>query len=265
MGKEKLTHQFSLLSAIAADRLAHGDTLRMERRADAAPWADQIVMRRELRKEHFHQNRLPEFVLAGHFWERGGSKEMNSWTGMKYVVRSIPSKSELEVLGRSTDRPNVVMYWIINSLATISRDICIAPPIQSRVNQELSNGMLAFNQAQKIADVPFPFPYAQLLLVLLTFFALFIPVYMVCFTQSYIAAPILSFLLFEGVWGINEVAKELENPFGADTNDISLQDFHARFVDLIEEICHAYKAISAVGEDEESSDEKQMKPGNSEL
>merc|ERR550525_1624912 len=104
--------------------------------------------------------------------------------------------------------------------------------------------MLGFNQAQKIADVPFPFPYAQLLLVLLVCFSCFIPVYMVCFVKSYIATPILSFLLFEGIWGINETAKELENPFGADSNDITLADFHVRFVDLLEEICHAHTAIS---------------------
>merc|ERR1719392_125561 len=106
------------------------------------------------------------------------------------------------------------MYWIVFRLAKISSDIDIPPPIQSRIYQELSNGMLGFNQAMKIADVPFPFPYAQLLLVLLTLYVCIIPVYMVCFTQSAIGAPVLSFLLFEGIWGINETAKELENPFG---------------------------------------------------
>ena len=36
------------------------------------------------------------------------------------------------------------------------------PPILSRVYQELSNAMLGFNSAMKVATTPFPFPYAQL-------------------------------------------------------------------------------------------------------
>ena len=43
--------------------------------------------------------------------------------------------------------------------------------------------------------------------------------YVIVFTRSPIAGPILSFLLFESIWCLNEVAKELENPFGQDTND----------------------------------------------
>ena len=37
------------------------------------------------------------------------------------------------------------------------------PPVLSRVYQELSNGMLGFNQSLKLADVPFPFIFAQIL------------------------------------------------------------------------------------------------------
>merc|ERR1719277_2879754 len=96
--------------------------------------------------------------------------------------------------------------------------------------------MLGFNNCMKIADVPFPFPYAQLLTILLTVYACFIPIYITIFTDSLIASPILAFLLFEGIWGVNEVAKELENPFGPDTNDISLVDFHSRFLEFIQQV-----------------------------
>eukprot|EP00971_Amphidinium_carterae_P009955 196514-Amphidinium_carterae.1 len=50
--------------------------------------------------------------------------------------------------------------------------------------QELSNGMLGFNNSLKIADVPFPFPYAQLLTLALVAFSCFIPVYVSVFTQD---------------------------------------------------------------------------------
>eukprot|EP00440_Ansanella_granifera_P020975 gb/GFBE01022776.1/.p1 GENE.gb/GFBE01022776.1/~~gb/GFBE01022776.1/.p1 ORF type:complete len:266 (+),score=35.22 gb/GFBE01022776.1/:1-798(+) len=96
--------------------------------------------------------------------------------------------------------------------------------------------MLGFSHALKIADVPFPFPFAQLLGLLLVAWSCFVPIYVANFTQSMVFGPILCFVLFEGLWCLNEVAKELENPFGADDNDVSLPDFHARFVDLLQDM-----------------------------
>ena len=39
----------------------------------------------------------------------------------------------------------------------------MTPPILTRTYQTLGWGMLAFNRAMKIAMVPFPFPFAQVL------------------------------------------------------------------------------------------------------
>ena len=44
--------------------------------------------------------------------------------------------------------------------------------------EELSNGMLGFNNCLKIADVPFPLPFAQLLGLLLVAFSLLIPMHL---------------------------------------------------------------------------------------
>merc|ERR1719440_1540623 len=96
--------------------------------------------------------------------------------------------------------------------------------------------MLGFTQAQKLSDVPFPFPYAQMLTFLLIIYSCIIPIYIAFFTRSIIVAPIISFALFMGIWGLNETAKELENPFGTDVNDITLPDFHMRFLDQLEQV-----------------------------
>ncbi|CAE7493514.1 unnamed protein product, partial [Symbiodinium necroappetens] len=148
----------------------------------------------------------------------------------------MPSKEQLQLLHKSNDTVSTVMYWIIWDLADAMKDIDVAPPIQSRMYQELSNGMLGFNNCLKIADVPFPLPFAQLLGLLLMAFSLLIPIYVIVFTGSYVVGPILCFFLFESLWCLNEVAKELENPFGQDTNDISLTDFHMRFVDALDDV-----------------------------
>ena len=47
--------------------------------------------------------------------------------------------------------------------------MAVPPPIQSRMYQEMSNGMLGFNNAMKIHDTPFPFPWLQIVSSLLLF------------------------------------------------------------------------------------------------
>lgn len=242
-------NNFAMLSAIAADRLIHGDTHRMERRASVASWSQQVVLRRELRvgKDLTGAKELPLFVTLGTSAGSFGSPVSvnqslaSSWKPT-YIVSRKPSRRVLDLLAQSSDRVNVVMYWVIHDLAKAQKDLDISPPIQSRMYQELSNGMLGFNNCLKIADVPFPFPYAQLLSVLIVMFSAFVPVYIVVFTKSMTAGPILTFLITIGLWGLNEVAKELENPFGLDVNHISLVDFHARFVDALADIQLAHEA-----------------------
>lgn len=164
------------------------------------------------------------------------------------VVREVPKPEDATLLEQSTDPASVVMFWIVHDLSSLSKDLDIAPPIQTRMFQELSNGMLGFNQCVKLADVPFPFPYAQVLTIILVCYTVFIPVYIVAFTSSRIVSPIMSFALFLGIWGLNETAKELENPFGPDVNDITLIDFHLRFMDQCEEILEAHMTMVGAAE-----------------
>lgn len=236
-------NMFSLMSAYAADRLLHGDNERMHQRLAVGKWRDQIVTRRQLRvgQDITGATKLPELNVSS----RGSvrlTKDCNDWSDETYNVCVQPPDELKRVLETASDRCNVVMYWLIHDLASASCDMDIAPPIQSRMYQELSNGMLGLNQASKIADVPFPFPFAQILTLLMICFALFMPVYIVCFTQSLIVGPIMSFLLFQGIWGLNELAKELETPFGTDINHIPLEDFHQRFVDACQDMHKAHEA-----------------------
>lgn len=250
---DRVERNFSLLSAMAAHRLTHGDNECMEQRAkQGAAWRDRLVLRRELRvsedicastamptffaesEEAKHQ--LPEAKFVGKSSSlatlRSSATMMvnNAWFADFRVV-SQPSPEEYQQLQQTKDRVGAVSYWIVHDMAQISEDVIIAPPIQSRMYQELSNGMLGFNNSLKIADVPFPFPYAQLLTWIMILFSCLIPFYVVVFTRSMIMSPIAAFIAFAGMWCINEVAIELENPFGADDNDISCWDFHERFLE----------------------------------
>jgi hypothetical protein len=93
------------------------------------------------------------------------------------------------------------------------------------------------DNAQKLNEFPFPFPYAQLLQQALTiqWFASPIIVAMLCEHAWW--AFSLSFATTFFMWSINYVAMEIENPFGDDANDLPLpemvQSFNEDLVNLL--------------------------------
>jgi len=229
---QTIQRNFCLMSALAAHRLTHGDVQRMEKRCEMTKWKDQVINRQDLRvgEDLTGATQLPGFVEIVTRQTLGCENIDNTWFG-DYTLPDLPSKEEVELLEEAADRVNVVMFWVTRALAEISPDLQIAPPIQSRMYQEISNGMLGFNNAVKIADVPFPFQFAQLFNLLVLSFSCFIPIYAAVSTESLILSPLIAFVSFEAIFVINKVAMELETPFGTAVNDISVKDFHARFLE----------------------------------
>ncbi|KAF4697953.1 Zinc finger, RAN-binding domain containing 2, partial [Perkinsus olseni] len=145
------------------------------------------------------------------------------------------TRTEKNALAGKSDKPLVVAGWITEEITRACLDglLLIPPPILSRCYQEVSNGMLGYNQAFKVSLVPFPFPFAQMLALLLVVFLLILPMMVLRMTQSAALSPILSFFCLLGYWGLNEIAVELENPFGDDDNDLPLEAIHTEFVDSL--------------------------------
>merc|ERR1712176_448380 len=97
----------------------------------------------------------------------------------------------------------------------------IPPPI-------LSRGFVNLLNAKKITDTRFPFPYAQLISFLLLVHVLLTP-FMVSaiLAESPVWATIFTFMPIFGMFYLNFVAVELENPFGDDDNDLPLDHFQS--------------------------------------
>lgn len=237
----RIRKNFSVLGAVAAHRLSHGDILRMDKRAEGAAWGDRIVLRRALRtgRDLTGATKMPSLVATGSKEEVNDDQD-NSWT-CGYCVLEVPNPVETEILKQSNDRVNTVLYWITHDFALVNGFLAAAPPIQSRMYQELSTGSLAFSNAVKVADVPFPFQFAQLFNILLIIFSIFIPLYASIFTQSLLISPLLAFVVHQTLFVINKVAMELETPFGVDANDLSLKDFHSRYMEGLIECEHMSK------------------------
>jgi len=140
------------------------------------------------------------------------------------VLRSLNSH-------RVKDQVFVVFTWVQDTL--IRRlghgGLAVPAPICTRLFQELSNGMLGFNNAAKIHDTPFPFPYAQLITLALMVLTLTCGVVMNAFVRSPFWATALSFVAIAGYYAINEVAIELEDPFGDDANDLPMHVYQQEY------------------------------------
>jgi len=134
----------------------------------------------------------------------------------------------------------------------------IDPPAVARIYQCLSEGMHGYYQARKVEDTPFPFPYAQMVTVMLALMVFVVPLVAVSklghdhhdgdpessdidrhFQQiahgpwiefwwrllSPALGPALCFVTILCYYGLNEVARELEEPFLYPPNDLPCSTF----------------------------------------
>eukprot|EP00928_Gymnodinium_smaydae_P079755 TRINITY_DN6360_c0_g1_i1.p1 TRINITY_DN6360_c0_g1~~TRINITY_DN6360_c0_g1_i1.p1 ORF type:complete len:538 (-),score=96.90 TRINITY_DN6360_c0_g1_i1:144-1757(-) len=121
-----------------------------------------------------------------------------------------------------------VLLHLTQSLITKALEdgvLKIPPPILSRVYQTLSRGFVNLLNAKKIADTRFPFPYAQLITLLLALHTVLTPIFMTSLLSSKMWAPLMTFVPIFAFFAVNFVGVELENPFGSDDNDLPLEHF----------------------------------------
>lgn len=124
----------------------------------------------------------------------------------------------------SKAKVELIYQWVQQLIVENIRTnvVNIAPPLLSRVFQELANGMVEFHEAIKISTMPFPFPYAQTCDCLLVMHWIVTPF------LSNMTSPwwmsIFNFLQVFILWSLRTIALELENPFGQDANDLDASE-----------------------------------------
>ena len=102
----------------------------------------------------------------------------------------------------------------------------IPAPLLARSLADLDQAFGVYKEITKLAYCPFPFPYAAASEIVLVFISVITPVVVCAWTKEVVAAVVVTFGLVFIFWTLHMVAPELENPFGADDNDLNVSELH---------------------------------------
>lgn len=125
------------------------------------------------------------------------------------------------------NRVEVIIHMIQN-LVVNNQDsgvLKIPPPILSRVFQTLSRGQVNLANCKKITSTLFPFPYSQLIALLLFVFSIGTPAVMASICASIHWGVVFTIVPVFCLYALNLIARELELPFSQDPNDLPLLEF----------------------------------------
>merc|ERR1719183_671980 len=110
--------------------------------------------------------------------------------------------TEPQVQGRKVE---VVCCWIKAHILESLDSGCIkvAPPILTRVFQEMSLGLVKYHDALQVVIWPFPFPYAQMCCVLIMCHCLVTPIVIAQTTENIYVCAVVTLLSVVCVKGID--------------------------------------------------------------
>lgn len=131
----------------------------------------------------------------------------------------------MDFLNQAPDKVEIILQWIQRSMVLHAQTgvLPVAPPILSRAFQEISRGIVNLQNARKIADFPYPFPLAQVSMILQLLHWATIPI------VSSMALPrgwatLFAFFSILVLWCVHFNALDLEFPFGSRANDLPMME-----------------------------------------
>lgn len=95
-------------------------------------------------------------------------------------------------------------------------------------------------------DTPFPFPWSQLVLVLVLSFAVLLPFMVADFVYDIYYCVLLDFFSVLIYWSLAEVARDLEDPFVYDPNNLPLARLQFAFNERIIALTHNLRPNSTL-------------------
>lgn len=150
---------------------------------------------------------------------------------LEIIENSGMDHASLKFLHESNDRCEVLVQWIQRLIVDSQEQkvINIAPPLLTRAFQELSRGIVNLNNARKIKEIPFPFPYAQMITCMMIVHWVATPLIACQVIESAYAAGVVCFFVTLSFWCLIYIALELDQPFGDDDNDLPVREIQRDF------------------------------------
>eukprot|EP00297_Palpitomonas_bilix_P006698 CAMPEP_0113871666 /NCGR_PEP_ID=MMETSP0780_2-20120614/2774_1 /TAXON_ID=652834 /ORGANISM="Palpitomonas bilix" /LENGTH=405 /DNA_ID=CAMNT_0000857091 /DNA_START=61 /DNA_END=1278 /DNA_ORIENTATION=- /assembly_acc=CAM_ASM_000599 len=183
-----------------------------------------------LRKDLIRQIQLFFHVVRLHVREL----DEPEWVSKDRHVKYLADAEEVEDLMYRQRRPLVVLGFITKKLNTLLMSKKINQFTYSNMDDCLTQLVSAFNGLDKIVKTPFPFPYAQLIYVLIVLFCYTAPWMLIQMYEW--ATPFVSIIVTGALFGINAIGLEVEGPFGKDPNDLPVD----KMCDAVTADCNMY-------------------------
>ena len=131
----------------------------------------------------------------------------------------------------AVERPYQVLYALLECLHTRhdAGGLNMPAPILATVWQSINTGIQSFEHCRYLADTPFPFPWAQLVIVVLLSWQFLIPLTVIVSYESRALGVVVAMASCWVLWALNEVAREIEDPFTSEPNDLPLARLQYHF------------------------------------
>ncbi|KAL4524563.1 hypothetical protein Ndes2526B_g06763 [Nannochloris sp. 'desiccata'] len=131
----------------------------------------------------------------------------------------------------ATERP----YRLFFSTIELIRRRCEAggitmpPPVIAQLWATLEKSIESFERCRAISETPFPFPWAQLIIVVLVVWQAVIPFTVLVSFNDQPFGVVMGMAVTWTLWALNEVARDIEDPFTHEPNDIPLARLQYQF------------------------------------
>ena len=122
------------------------------------------------------------------------------------------------------ERVNAVYQWVQTLIVALhnAKGLCVPGPVLSRLQQHLGDGMLAYNNVRKFTDTPFPFPYSCGISSVLILYTASVPFLMWTYVEVVWLSCAMTFMASFTYWVLHEVARDMEDPFLYEPNELPL-------------------------------------------
>lgn len=133
------------------------------------------------------------------------------------------SPDRLHLLAQTPDRPITLLFWLGDYLRWQYQQQRLSSHQFATLERGLSQLIDALGVCERILRTPLPFAYSVHLRHILMLYCVFFPFRLVS-QLGWVTVPVTAIASFV-VLGIEEIALEIENPFGKDANDLPLAQF----------------------------------------